>query len=299
MKVLVLGGSGVLGGVIALHLASLGHAVTVASRHPPAPETPMARLPFLQGDYVAGDFTRERLAGFDWVVMAATHDARHAPPSADLAEHLHAVNEVATPKFFATCREAGVQRALLLGSFYFQAAPHLVERNVYVRSRQITDQRVRAESRPGFDVLSVNPPFLLGTLEGLPNPLFSALVEWATGAVALPPFAPPGGTNFMSFRSLAEAVAGAFERGAAGTAYLVGDENLSYAEFFQLFFDAVGRDVKVAERDIEHPILPDMTMMQGRGNFITYDADAAGATLLAYRRHDVAAAVQELVATYP
>ena len=79
MKVLVVGGTGALGGHAAIHLAAQGHDVSIGGRNPANPATPMAAMPFVQGDYVAGDFTPQRLAGFDWVVFAAGNDPRHVP----------------------------------------------------------------------------------------------------------------------------------------------------------------------------------------------------------------------------
>jgi hypothetical protein len=102
----------------------------------------------------------------------------------------------------------------------------------------------------------------------------------------------------MSFRSLSEAIEGALERGESGKAYLVGDENLSFAQYFQLFFDAVGNPARVETRDEELPLLPDVAIPQGRSNFIRYDPDAAETALLGYRRNDVKAAVAEIVAQF-
>lgn len=299
MKVLVVGGTGALGGHAALHLAAKGHDVTITGRGEGAnPATPLAGLAYLRGDYVAGDFPAERLAGFDWVVHAAGNDPRHVPAGEDFAAWLHKANHVALPAFFAAAREAGIKRAVQLGSFYFQAAPELLEGNAYIRSRLAACEGARAEGRPGFDVMSVNAPFMVGTVPGLPSAIFEPYVQWAKGLIPIPPFAPPGGTNFMSFRSLSEAIEGALERGEPGKAYLVGDENLSFREYFQLFFDAVGSTVRLEERDEELPLLPDVAIPQGRGNFIRYEPDPAETALLGYRRHDIAAAVADIVAQF-
>lgn len=299
MKVLVVGGTGALGGHAALHLAAQGHDVTISGRGKGAnPDTPLVKLGYLQGDYVAGDFTADRLKGFDWVVFAAGNDPRHVPQGEDFEAWLHKANHVALPAFFAAAREAGVKRAIQLGSFYFQAAPELLATNSYIRSRLAACEGARAEGRPGFDVVSVNAPFMVGTVPGLPSEIFQPYVQWAKGLIPIPFFAPTGGTNFMSFQSLSEAIEGALLRGEPGKAYLVGDENLSFRDYFQLFFDAVGSDVKLEERDEELPLLPDIAIPQGRGNYIRYEPDAAETALLGYRRNDVAAAVKEIVAQF-
>ena len=298
MKILVVGGTGALGGHAAIHLAQKGHEVTIAARNPATPGTAMATMPFLKGDYVAGDFTAERLRGFDWVVFAAGNDPRHVPPEADFGEFLLKANHEAVPAFFAACREAGVMRAVQLGSYYHQAAPHLLEGNGYIRSRKAACEGARGEGRPGFDVISVNAPFMVGTVAGLPSAIFGPYVQWAQGQIPIPAYAPPGGTNFMSFRSLSQALEGALLRGESGKAYLVGDENLSFADYFGLFFKAAGSSETLAERDEEHPLLPDIAIPQGRGNWIRYEPDPEETALLGYARNDVANAVAEVVAQF-
>ena len=298
MKILVVGGTGALGGYAAIHLAGKGHEVTVGARNPANPGTAMARMPFLKGDFVAGDFTAERLQGFDWVLFAAGNDPRHVPPEADFAKFLLRANHEAVPAFFAACREAGVKRAVQLGSYYHQAAPHLLESNSYIRSRKAACEGARGEGRSGFDVVSVNAPFMVGTVAGLPSEIFAPYVQWAQGLIPIPAYAPPGGTNFMSFRSLSEAIEGALERGEPGKAYLVGDQDMSFRDYFQLFFDAAGSGMTVEERDEELPLLPDIAIPQGRGNWVRVSPDPAETALLGYRRDDVAAAVAEIVAQF-
>jgi len=139
---------------------------------------------------------------------------------------------------------------------------------------------------------------MCGTVPGLPSAIFEPYVAWARGRLPIEPYAPPGGTNFMSYRSLSQAIEGALLRGEAGAAYLVGDENLSFRDYFQLFFDAVGSDVQVETRDQQLPLLPDAAIPQGRGNWIRYEPNAAEVALLGYARRDIKAAVGETVAQF-
>ena len=160
------------------------------------------------------------------------------------------------------------------------------------------DDGVRALGTEDFRVMSVNAPWIVGTLPGLTIGLFDALTRYAHGTlVPGPAFLPAGGVNFMSARSLSGAVVGALARGRPGAAYLVGDENLSFEEFFGHFFRAAGREVPPV-RDQEHPLLTDSTLYFGRGNTLYYEPDAAETALLGYRRGDVGQALREIVAQY-
>ncbi len=299
MKILVVGGTGLIGGHAAMHLAAQGHAVSIAARKPASDTTPMAKLPLIPGDYLAGDFTAKTLAPFDALVFAAGNDIRHVPPGTDEAAHWQRANVEGVPRFFRIAREAGIGRAVLVGSFYPQAVPQAVEKSSYVRGRKLADEGARALNARGFAVCSVNAPFVTGTVPGLIVPGLAAHVSYARGLIPqIPPFAMPGGVNFMSTTSLSEAIAGALARGEPGKAYLVGDENLSFANYFGELFRAAGRKEPLEVIDREHPMLPDAILYAGRGGTVYYEPDAAETALLQYRRNDVRRTLREVVEFY-
>lgn len=299
MKILVVGGTGLIGGHAALHLADLGHAVSIAARKPAAGATPMAKLPFLPCDYLSDDFTAAQLRGFDALVFAAGNDIRYLPPGADEAAHWQRANVEGVPNFFRKARDAGIGTGIHIGSFYPQAAPQAVETSAYVRGRKLADDGARALDTHGFRVCSLNAPFVAGVVPGLVVPGFAAHVNYARGRIPqIPAFAIPGGVNFMSTVSLSEAVAGALVRGEPGKAYLVGDENLSFAEYFGEFFAAAGRTEPLEVIDREHPLLPDAVLYAGRGSTIYYEPNPEDVALLGYRRNDVRRTLWEIAASY-
>lgn len=299
MKILVIGGTGLIGGHAALYLKEQGNDVTVAGRKPAAAGSSLAGLKQLQGDYVAGTFSRDDLSGYDALVFAAGSDIRHAPQDGDLDAHWQRANVEAIPRLFELARSAGVKRAVLVGSFYPQVAPELIDTIPYVRSRHLSDEAVRALSGPDFKVCSVNAPFVVGAVPGLKVDMFEAYTRYAEGKFTpLPFYGPAGGSNFISTRSLSQAIWGALQRGESGKAYLVGDENLSYAQYFQAFLRAVGNEAEVPSLDQEHPLLPDMALYTGRGNTVSYEPEAAQTTLLGYVRGDIQRAVNEIVSQY-
>jgi dihydroflavonol-4-reductase len=297
MKVLVVGGTGMIGAHIARLLTARGEHVTVAARGAVAADSPVAGYPILVGDYTAETFTEAELAPYDAVVFAAGQDFRHRPRDVDEDAYWDLVQSTGVPRFAALCKRAGVRRFVQLGSYYHQAMPELVERDAYVRARRHADERARALADADFAAITVNPPNIVGVIPGVATKRFAKLVQWADGLLPdVPDFAPAGGTNYLSARSLAEAVVGALEHGEAGRAYLLGDENLTYRDFFQLVFDAAGAGRRLEERDAAHPFLPDSVIVPGRGTVLAYEPDAAEAALLGYARHDVRRAVEEIVA---
>lgn len=299
MNILVVGGTGLIGGHAALFLQAQGQRVAIAARKPPAPGTALAGLEFLPCDFVAASLGQAELARFDALVFAAGNDLRHLPPGADTDAHWQRANVEAVPRFFALAREAGLRKAVLVGSFYPQVAPQLIETSPYVRSRHLADLGVRALAAPGFGVCSVNAPFVVGAVPGLRVEMFEVYTRYAEGRLgALPAFGPAGGSNFISTQSLSEAIWGALQRGESGQAYLVGDENLSFADYFRAFFRAAGNDAPLPSLDQEHPLLPDAAIYTGRGQVVAYEPDPRDTALLGYRRDDVARAVGEVVAQY-
>jgi dihydroflavonol-4-reductase len=298
LKIYVVGGAGMIGGHAALHLRDQGHAITIGGRTPPQAGTPLDALPFLACDYIASPPTRAALGQFDALVFAAGNDIRHLPKGTDAKTHWRVANTEAVPRFFAAARDAGIHHAINIGSFYPQAMPSLVAVQPYVESRKRADDGVRALASPNFRAISVNAPFVVGAPEGLIIPMFKAYTDYALGRMApMPEFSPPGGVNFISTRSLAEAVEGALLRGDNGHAYLVGDENLSFGDYFGAFFRAAGRAAPPV-LDREHPLLPDSALYFGRGNTLFYEPNPAETAQLAYRRNDIIAAITAIVATH-
>lgn len=298
MKILVVGGSGLIGGDAALFLQQQGHQVTIMARkRPQAPA--LAALPWLAGDYVNDDCGDGRLKGFDALVFAAAADIRNIPrdgsitPEAFYKKH----NDEAVPRFLRAARDAGVKRAVYIGTFYPQVAPQRIGQCPYVTSRHNTAVAVAALSSPQFNVCVLNPPFVLGHIAGLDVSYLAALVNYVKGNLPnLPLFAPRGGTNHITSRSIAHAVHNALLRGESGKQYLIGDENFTWKEYLELWCDAVGKPADLDVRDDDHPLFPNVIMFAGPGATIRYEPDAADLTLLDYPRRQVQAMIREIVA---
>ncbi len=297
MDILIVGGTGMIGGHAAVHLASRGHRVTLGARRRPAAGTPPALFPLLVGDYAAGGFGKSDLAAFEAVVFAAGNDIRHIPRDADADDFWARTQIDGVPAFVARAKAAGVRRLVQLGSYYHQARPALAETDAYVRARKLADEGARALAGDGFIVSTLNPPSIVGVMPGVAARRYETLVAWARGdRPDLPDYAPAGGTNYMSVRSLSEAIEGALLRAESGRAYLIGDENLRFRDFFQMVFDAAGSDRHLEERDAEHPVLPDAFIVPGRGSVLAYEPDPVETQRLGYRRTDVRRAVEQVVA---
>lgn len=295
MKILIVGGTGMIGAHTALHLRDQGNDVTVAARNPLADDSPVRDFPVLLGDYTEQTFTVDDLAPFEAIVFAAGQDIRHMGRDVDEAEFWEKTQTGGVPRFAALAKEAGVSRFVQVGSYYHHLRPEYAETMPYVAARKAADEGARALADENFNVSTLNPPSILGAISGVSAKRYRKLFSWAAGnEPQIPDFAPAGGTNYMSAQSLAEAIWGALQNAETGRAYLIGDQNLTFAEYFQLLVDAAGGDRSIEERNEEHPLLPDSFIVQGRGNVIAYDTDPAETALLGYTQGDCARAIAEM-----
>lgn len=296
MKVLIIGGTGMIGAHTALHLREHGDDVTVAARGPIPESSPVAGFPLLTGDYTVPSFTREQLSQFGGIVFAAGQDVRHKTADDDSQSFWESTQSVGVPRFAELAKQAGVGRFVQVGSYYHQLRPDLADNNPYIAARKAADEGARALADESFTVCTVNPPSIIGAVPGASARRYRRMVSWAAGNEPdIPDFAPVGGTNYMSAASLAQAISGALRHGDSGAAYLIGDQNLSYRQFFQLVVDAAGGSRVITERDEQHPLLPDTAIIQGRGNTLAYEPDADEVRRLGYARNDCLRAVEALV----
>lgn len=291
-RILIVGGTGLTGAHAALFLRAQGHAVTLMSRKAPDADV-LQGFNHICADYTDPALTTKPLAAFDQLVFAAGADLRRLPGGADEAAFYRRANVEGIPRFFRLAKEAGIARAVYIGSYYPQVAPQAVERSDYVRSRKLADDAVRALDAPGFTVCSLNAPFIIGHVPGVALPHLDVLVAYARGQLPkLPLVAPAGGVNHISSQSLSEAIAGALARGRGGHAYLVGDENLTWKNYLELFFSAAGNPTDLPVSEDEHPLFPDAILYAGRNATISYEPENGE---LGYGRGRIRKTVEQLV----
>lgn len=286
MKVLIVGGGGFIGSHVSLLFHDLGHEVTIMSRSVPSGGSRLNELAFTQTDYINDDCGDGRLEGYDWLIFGAGNDLGNYPQdgSVSQADYFEKANIEALPRFFEQAKSAGISRAVYMGSFYSFVAPQSVETIPYVRSRHVSDAAVRALSSPGFNVCSCALPWIVGFTPGLTNFHWEGLAKAAKGLIDWPEFVPPGGGNYMTCRSVAQAMLGALERGESGKSYLVGDVNMTWQEFYGLWFEATGNPRMLEVRDDDHPILAREIIAYIGGGTPDYEPPAEETKLLGYDR---------------
>ncbi|MEV0457731.1 NAD-dependent epimerase/dehydratase family protein [Catellatospora methionotrophica] len=241
MRILVVGGTGLIGAHVVEVLGERGHAATT-----------MARSAGPGVDHVLDlgaasvDELRSLLAGHDGVVYAARSDEqRPLPKPIHPAFRRDMVDPVV--RLFTAARAEGLTCGVIMGSYYtyfdrLHPEWRLPQRHVYIRCRVEQAAEARAAAGPDLPIAVLELPFVFGRAgDRLPN-WAGPLDGWARSRAPLA--APVGGTAATTARNVAEVAVGALER-ADGADIPVADENLTWHDLIGRIAAAVGRERRV------------------------------------------------------
>ncbi len=249
MKVFILGGTGFIGYHATLELLRRGHQVTIAAL-PPLPAEglfpPEVDIHLLDLNTASDGDILSILEGHDALVHAAGADDR-VIPKAPAYPFFYKANVAASERLFMLAKKAGIQQAVMLGS-YFVHFHHkwpelkLADRHAYIRSR--VEQEAISLSVCGESIrLSIlELPYIFGSMPGR-TPLWKPLIKYITSGFPL--FYTRGGTVCVSVQQVAEAIAGALENPQAKGVYVVGDENLTWVQLLGKISSMADRPKKV------------------------------------------------------
>jgi nucleoside-diphosphate-sugar epimerase len=200
----------------------------------PAPDLFPEEVEVKLADYsdLSDDELRALLHGQEGVVMAAGADDRILP-DAPAYDFYHRHNVEASKRLFRLAREEGVQRGVLLSSYfaYFDRAwPHmkLAMHHPYIRSRVVQEEESLAAAMPDLQLSILQLPYIFGSMPGR-DPLWTPIVNLVRNSRVV--LFPRGGTNMIAVRHVAEAIVGAIEKGKGGERYVVGDQNVTWKEW--------------------------------------------------------------------
>ncbi|MBH1937524.1 NAD(P)H-binding protein [Streptomyces sp. AV19] len=241
LRILVVGGTGLLGHHVVTELLERGHRVTVLARRPSPVAERNGRVVVRTDDIRTCADPAGLLRGHDGVVFAAGVDDRAVPP-APAYPYFEAGNVTPVARLVTGAVRAGCTRAVVLGS-YFTAFHRqwpelgLAAGHPYIRSRVEQARAALRTADAGVATAVLEIPFVFGCAPGR-TPLLSPLVPWLRSPWPLA--APPGGTAVVTARTVARAAVGALERRATGV-YPVVDENLPWATLLGRLARAAGR----------------------------------------------------------
>ncbi|MGN9909254.1 NAD(P)H-binding protein [Phytohabitans sp. LJ34] len=242
MRIVVVGGSGLIGAHVVDVLRERGHAATAVARtaHPGVDQV-------LDLGSASVDELRALLAGHDGVVYAARTDEQRP-----LRKPIYPVfrRSMVEPvvRLFTAARQEGLTRGVVMGSYYtyfdrLHPQWRLAARHTYIRCRVEQAREGRAAAGADLPVAVIELPFVFGRAgDRLPN-WSGPLDRWARSR--LPLVVPTGGTAAVSARGVAEVAVDALEQRSGGD-IPVADENLTWRDMVARIAEAVGRRRRVA-----------------------------------------------------
>ena len=245
-KTLVTGGTGFLGRAVAMELLAAGREVRVLARQPDHPALVGLKVEVARGDLRDPVSLATAVRGCQRVFHVAADYRLWVPDP----EAMYAVNVQGTKNLLAAAAEAGVTRMVYTSTVGTlgnpgDGTPGTEETPVgladmvghYKRSKFLAEQAVLEVARQGFPVVLVHPSAPVGPWDSRPTPTGQMIVDFLKGRM---PAYLETGLNLVHVRDVAQGHLLAEEKGRGGEKYILGNQNLSLSEIFQVLANITG-----------------------------------------------------------
>ena len=245
MKVFMIGGTGLIGSVVAEELINRGHQVSCLSL-PPLPSGSVLpkdmNVEFGNFMEMSDDELKQKMQGFDAFVFAAGIDERITGP-APIYDLFKKFNIDALERILKFAKEVGLKHAVVCGSYftYFERVrpkDELYKWHPYIRSRVDQLNMSLSFADENFDVAVLELPYIFGTQPGR-KPVWVFLVEMLL-KMGKKTMYPKGGTTMLTVKQVGQAIAGALEKNKGGNAYPIGYYNMKWPEMLKIFHKYMG-----------------------------------------------------------
>ena len=236
MKILLTGGTGLLGRNIIECLLEGNHEVTLLLRDPAKYKKQDEKITKVKGDVLNMESILRAIDKCEYVIHAAADTSQHHLNISDFK-----VNIQGTKNIVLACKKKNIKKLIHVGSAGFfgygtkenpgdenTTIKYPSNQSLYLMSKLHAQQEINAYAKTN-SVITIHPTFMIGALDY--GPSSGKIILMGMKKIV---FCPPGGKNFVHVKDVAEACVRAIESNHHGANYIIGNENLSYYEFFKL-----------------------------------------------------------------
>ncbi len=239
-KTLVTGGTGFVGRAVVMELLAAGREVRVLARHPNHQALAGLKVEVARGDLRDPASLAAAVKGCHRVFHVAA-DYRLWVPDPEV---MYAVNVQGTEDLLTAAAETGITRMVYTstvgtlgnpgdGTPGTEDTPVTLADMVghYKRSKFLAEQAVLEAARQGLPVVLVHPSAPVGPWDSRPTPTGQMIVDFIKGRM---PAYLETGLNLVHIRDVAQGHLLAEEKGRVGEKYILGHQNLSLSQIFQI-----------------------------------------------------------------
>ncbi|MFZ5447519.1 MAG: hopanoid-associated sugar epimerase [Thermodesulfobacteriota bacterium] len=245
-KTLVTGGTGFVGRAVVEELLAAGRTVRVLARNPEHPALAGLPVEVAVGDLRDQESLRRALTDCTHLFHVAADYRLWVPDPAVM----YAINVDGTRQLLEAAASKGLNRVVYTstvgalgnpgdGTPGTEDTPVTLQEMVghYKRSKFMAEAVALEYARQGLPLVVVNPSTPVGPWDSRPTPTGQMLVDFLKGRM---PAYLETGLNLIHVRDVARGHLLAEARGQVGEKYILGNENLSLSEIFQLLADITG-----------------------------------------------------------
>lgn len=241
MKVLLLGGSGLLGQNVLRQLLRQRHEVILLLRPTAAPLRSVAGVSVVRGSLLSDDDLQKAATGCQAIVnCAGTTDmslrrlSDYWPVNRDLCQRLVRLMERQDISILVHVSTANTIGYGLPDRWAAEDAPIQSPFNAsfYARSKREGELLLTEAARrhPDWHVITINPGFIVGAYDAKPSSGQLLLAAYRRRVMVVP----KGGKSFVHAADVSTAVVNALTMGCSGERYLATGDNLSLRQFYRL-----------------------------------------------------------------
>ena len=236
MKILLTGGTGLLGRNIIECLLEGNHEITLLLRNPTKYKKQDKKITKVKGDVLNMESILKAIEKCEFVIHAAADTSQHHLSISDFK-----VNIQGTKNIVLACKKKNIKKLIHVGSAGFfgygtkenpgdenTTIKYPSNQSLYLMSKLYAQQEINAYGKSN-SVITIHPTFMIGALDY--GPSSGKIILMGMKKII---FCPPGGKNFVHVKDVANACINAIKLNNYEANYIIGNENLSYYEFFKL-----------------------------------------------------------------